>query len=288
MKRITFYGTLVITALLALVITGNCQAQEVAPNDPRLQKLYDAEAKRWEMWVGADKKRRAEMVAEPVFRWQNMSRDNGQTGAMYVWVDGGRPVVIGGVFSNAIGSDKRYVMHEFHALGPDRLFPDLRQSKNQWRPDNGIAMPRLPDSPEVESTAARVTLQLRTIGRDFAANSVDDTKKRWELRLLPKPLYRYEKPQGNIVDGALIAFVSDAGTDPEIILMLEAREELGQKAWYYRAVRLSISDLYVDYKGQRVWSSLREELNASYSNKDKTYFLCRDLAPDELPNPILK
>src|SRR5262249_48595610 len=140
----------------------------------------------------------------------------------------------------------------------------------------------LPDSPEVEATFAKRTLQLRSLARDFAATATDNVQQRWELRLLPRPLYRYDKPQGDVIDGALLAFVSDAGIDPEIILILEAQREDGRTKWHYRPVRLSISDLYVDYKGARVWSSLRDP-NGGIDNKDNTYGLIRDRLVDEVP-----
>ena len=255
----------------------------IPQNDQRLQKLYQDEAKRWEMWIGPDQKRKAEIVAEPVFRWQNLSRANGQSGAMFVWVDGGRPVVIGGVFSNPEGS-RRVVMHEFHALGPERLFPVFRDSESKWLPGAGVSLLPLPDSPKVEESFGKRTLQLRAISRDCTAHSTDNQKQRWELRLLPKPLYRYDKPQGDVIDGALLAFVSDAGTDPEVILILEARrDDSAGTAWHYRTVRLSIADLYVDHKGQRVWTSLRDDPNGAFGNKDNTYGLVRDRLIDEEP-----
>ncbi|HVW00987.1 MAG TPA: hypothetical protein VHB77_11630, partial [Planctomycetaceae bacterium] len=154
----------------------------------------------------------------------------------------------------------------------------------RWTPQAGITREPLPDSPKVEETFSKRTLQLRSIGRDFSANSKDPEQRRWELRLLPKPLYRYEKPQGDVIDGALLALVSDAGTDPEVILILEAqRNSVGETAWYYRPIRMSISDLNVDYKGNRVWTSLRDDPEALLSNKDETYFILRDRMIDELP-----
>ena len=285
MKRIIRRCSLIFSATMiaAMAMHVASRADDIPQNDPRLQKLYQDEAKRWDMWVGSDHKRKAEIVSEPVFRWQNLSRANGQSGAMFVWVFEGRPVVIGGVFSNPAGNNRRDIMHEFHALGPDRLFPNFRESASKWLPSAGVTLLPLPDSPKVEATPAKRMLQLRAIARDFTANSTDNEKQRWDLRLLPKPLYRYEKPQGNVIDGALLALVSDAGTDPEIILILEARKEDDRTAWYYRTVRLSISDLYVDYKGSRVWTSLREDPHGKFGNADNTYGLIQDRAIDELP-----
>jgi hypothetical protein len=280
---------LTIIAVVCLMYSDVCQSDDPAPQQPdsRLQELYQLDAKRWDMWVSPDQTRKAELVIEPVFRWQNLSRANGQSGAMFVWVDGGRPVVIGGVFSNP-ENKRRVVMHEFHALGPDRLFPVFRESDSKWLPGAGVKLHTLPGSRKVDDTFAKRTLQLRAIARDFTANSTDNEKHRWELRLLPKPLFRYDKPQGDVIDGALLAFVSDAGTDPEIILILEARKVQDRTEWYYRTVRLSISDLYVDYKGERVWTSLRDDPEGMFGNKDNTYGLVRDRLIDELPPTNMK
>ena len=278
------FATVTSGLLWMAAARGHAEERDVSQNDPRLQTLYQQEAKRWEMWIGPDHKRKATIIDEPVFRWQNLSRANGQSGAMFVWLDGGRPVVIGGVFSNPAGNNRRDIMHEFHAIGPDRLFPNFTDSDSKWLPGAGLTLHPLPESPNVEETFGKRTLQLRAITRDFTANSNDDEKQRWELRLLPKPLYRYEKPQGDVIDGALFAFVSDAGTDPEIILILEARTEQERTAWHYRAVRLSISDLYVNHKGKCVWTSLRNDPNGPFGNKDNTYGLIRDRAINELPS----
>jgi hypothetical protein len=272
-----------LLVLVAVSMHGWSDDREETRKDSRLQSLYQQDAQRWDMWIGPDRKRKAEIVAEPVFRWQNQSNATVQSGAMFVWLDAGRPVVIGGVFSNPEGA-QRVLMHEFHALGPDRLFPNFRESQSQWLPGAGVELLPLPDSPPVEESVAKRSLQLRAIARDFTANSTDNEKRRWELRLLPKPLYRYANPIGDIVDGALLAFVSDAGTDPEIILVLEARRDKPSgTSWYYRAVRLSISDLYLNHKGQRVWTSLRDDPIAPFGNKDNTYGLVRDRLVDELP-----
>ena len=57
----------------------------------------------------------------------------------------------------------------------------------------------------------------------------------WELRLLPKPLYRYESTDPEVLDGAVFALVSSAGTDPEIILLIEARKTPEGPRWVFGA-----------------------------------------------------
>jgi hypothetical protein len=112
--------------------------------------------------------------------------------------------------------------------------------------------------------------------------------ERWDLRLLPQPLYRYEKPEGDVVDGTLFAFVTSAGTDPEVVLALEARKAGESLAWHYRAIRFSDSNLYVQHSGKEVWTSIRDDRNQLHFNPDHTYRLLRDKAIDELPELVVE
>ena len=72
---------------------------------------------------------------------------------------------------------------------------------------------------------------MRSIAGGFAGRLLDARVERageeQALRLLPKPLYRYERPDGptSSSDGALFAFV--LGTDPEVFLLLEAADRPG-------------------------------------------------------------
>ena len=268
-----------------LVFVGAARGDEKPASekiDAKLLRLHRDEAKRWEMFVDPDRTREADFVSDPVYRWDNRSRANGQSGAMFVWTYAGRPVVLGGVFSNPeLG--RRVIMHEFHALGPERLFPRFKDSKQEWLPGAGVSTFPLPEGPAPEPTAARRALQMRDLARRFTAHTIDDGGTRWQLRLLSRPLYSYPKPEGEILDGALFAFVSDAGTDPEIVLVLEAIEEGEKATWRYRPVRFSISSLYVQYKEKEIWTSLRDDPTAPFGNPDNTYGLMRDRLVDELP-----
>ena len=45
------------------------------------------------------------------------------------------------------------------------------------------------------------------LARQFSAHFVDADDTRWELRLLPKPVYRYESTNPALLDGGMFAFV---------------------------------------------------------------------------------
>jgi hypothetical protein len=270
----------------ALLLTGIVVAAEqpaAEKTDDKLLALHRDEAKRWEIFVDADRTKKAAFVSEPVYRWTNAARAGGQIGAMFVWTFGGRPVALGGVFSNP-EAGRRVVMHELHALGPLRLFPHLEDSQQQWHPGAGVPLFPLPDAPPPATTATRRLLQMRELAREFTAHTVDNLGVRWQLRLLARPLFRYETGGSDLIDGALFAFVSDAGTDPEIVLVLEAVKEGTKQTWHYRTVRLSVSGLFVQFKGKEIWKSQRDGSDGSFDNPDNTYGLIRDRLIDEFPS----
>lgn len=66
----------------------------------RLQQLHLAEAKRWRMYLDAERKTQAALVSKPVYLWTNPIRSGGQNGAVYVWTWQGRAVVTNKTSSN--------------------------------------------------------------------------------------------------------------------------------------------------------------------------------------------
>jgi len=248
----------------------------------RLQSLHLEEAKKWQMFMDEGRQTKATLVEKPAYVWTNPTRSGGQNGAVYVWTHRGRPVVVGSIFSHP-EQGHRMVCHEFHSLADGTLLPERGPDDQTWQPKAPVPLLSLPDAPVPESSAARRLIQMRSLAREFTAHSIDYQQERWQLRLLGQPLYRYDKPEGDVVDGTLFAFVTSAGTDPEVIVVLETRK-IGQSlAWYYRAIRFSDSNLYVQHSGKEVWSSVRDDQNQLHFNPDHTYRLLRDKAIEELP-----
>jgi hypothetical protein len=102
---------------------------------------------------------------------------------------------------------------------------------------------------------------MRRLAKEFGGHEVDRDGKRWELRLLPTPLYRYPSAKTGVVDGALFALMSSAGTDPEVLLVIEAKEANGKMRWEYACGRFSDWELRVLRKDKEVWSSVPSEKN---------------------------
>ena len=114
---------------------------------------------------------------------------------------------------------------------------------------------------------------MRRLAQEFTGFSVDRDAKRWELRLLPTPLYRYPAAKTGVVDGALFALVSTAGTDPEVLLLLEAKAIDGKMRWEFALGRFSDWELRVHRKDKEVFSSVLNETNSFFHDPQHLYRL---------------
>jgi hypothetical protein len=130
---------------------------------------------------------------------------------------------------------------------------------NEWKPQAGLARSELPAAGAPAATPGARLLQMKRLAQEFTGHEVDQDGKRWDLRLLPAPLYRYPAAKSGVIDGAIFTLVSNAGTDPEVLLLLEAREEGGKTRWEYACGRFSDRNLYVQRKEKEIWTSVRSE-----------------------------
>lgn len=260
---------------------------KVATLEERLQAVNLEEAQKWEMWLDVTQQLKAELVEKPVYLWTNPTKNGGQYGSVFIWMHAGRPAIVGSIFAHPLKGGRR-MTHEFHSLASSKLAATCGDPEggDLWTPTAGVALQPLPDAPQPESTPGKRLIQMRTLGRQFGGHTVDWRKERWELRLLTQPIYRYEEPRGELIDGALLALVTDAGTDPEVLLLLEARED----GWHYALLRFSDSSLYVTRQDKEIWTAVRGvDGQQQLTNADRTYqvFAKRiiDLQPQEVKTP---
>ena len=171
----------------------------------------------------------------------------------------------------------RQIIHELHALDAEKLIvTGAKGSLNEWKPESGLARKELTGAPAPAATPAARLLQMRRLAQEFSGYTVDPEKKRWELRLLPAPLYRYPVAKAGAIDGALFTLVSTAGTDPEVLLLIEAREVDGKSRWEYACGRFSDRDLHVQRNDKDVWSMVRSETNTFNNDPQHLYRVYAD------------
>jgi hypothetical protein len=179
------------------------------------------------------------LLPDPVFRHSQPVRGD-DIGAVWLWVDeNGRPAAVGTVFAysgGAGGDGYRQVAHEFHSLSDEPIVATWRDKK-QWSPNKpGLEWKPIPGAPKPADSEAQRLWQMREFARQFQGHEADPRGGRWELRLVPKPVYRYElKKTEAVQDGALFVFCQ--GTDPEIFLGIEARRTQAGYQWHYSRCR---------------------------------------------------
>lgn len=264
--------------LSILVAVGIAQKPSVKEKDEDTgwQRVFRQMAEEYRLGPAEEGEATYELHTAPVLRWNQPVR-GGDDGAVFVWQRNGRPEIIGTIFAWPHADGYRVVVHEMHSLSSIPLAGKY-QGQPIWKIDKpSVEMKAIPEAPAPsKSEAARLT-QMRALARDFSARSIDRQESEWELRLLAQPLYRYDiKKPGDVLDGALFAFAQ--GTDPEVILILEARREKEEFLWEYGLGRFSDLKLHVKLKNKEVWSVS----NSKFNQSTEPYF-ARDVAKLKSP-----
>jgi hypothetical protein len=238
----------------------------LAADDPvdglakKMFPIYLKEAAEYSLAVESAPRKELEFRKEPVFEWTNPIRSSLQQGVIFLWLRDGRPAAAGCIFSQQDSKlPGRRIMHEFHALDSEKLLVSRPKALNEWKPQAGLARKELLDAGTPAATAGARLLQMRRLAQEFSGHETTEEGKRDELHVLPAPLYRYPAARSGVVDGALFTLVSTDGTDPEVWLLIEARQEDGKTRWEYACCRFSNRDLYVQRKDKEVWSSVRSK-----------------------------
>ena len=245
----------------SLILTAGLLLHADKPDDglaKQMLPIYVKEISEYVMAVESDPTKKLELKKEPVFEWSNPVGQGLHQGVIFLWLRDGRPAALGGIFSHPVpGWKGRKVLHELLALDSDRLSVRRPSSAlNEWKPQAGLARKEIPDAGTPAATRGARLVQMRRLAQQFTGQSTDNERERWELRLLPTPLYRYPGARSGVIDGALFALTSGAGTDPEVLLLIEARQEDGKTRWEYACGRFGIVSMYVQHKGKQVWSSI--------------------------------
>jgi hypothetical protein len=214
-----------------------------------LDELKQAAAS-YRIAMDSDQRENAILVPEPVLHWSNPLRQT-SNGAVFIWVADGRPEVVASLYRYTFGG-KMIEDHEFQSLATIGLTA-TRNGQTVWAPRiAGVSLIPIPGAARPAPTSAERLRQMQALAREFHA-FFDTADNKSELRLLPKPLYRYETKNPSLRDGALFAFV--VTTDPEVLLTIEARPIGGELVWHYGFARMSMVNLRAQHKGQTVWNA---------------------------------
>jgi hypothetical protein len=188
---------------------------------------------------------------EPVLKWSNPERGR-IYGHVFLWTANGRPEAIASLYKWY--HPFTHSSHEFQSLSTGGLSA-TREGAAAWNvAEPGVAMQPLADVPPPGDAAPERLRQMRAAAKLFRAEATNREGEIFPLRLLSQPIYRYDKPSGELIDGALFAFVQ--ATDPEVLLLIEVRrDEQGAAVWRYGLARLNSIEMRVYRDEKQVWTA---------------------------------
>jgi hypothetical protein len=233
-----------------------------------LHELYLRDASEYEFLLDSEKKEKLELRREPVMRYTgDFDRSHGE---VYVWTYQGRAELLGCIFSQPVDDRQRRIMHEFHSLALEPLVAG-RPGASGWQAKQpGITLEVIPNAPTPARSEAGRLAQMRELARRFGAHMARQDSQLDEPRLLPQPLYRYE-PAGEgspVVDGAVFAYVWTVSTDPEVVLVLEARRNDGDVHWEFALARLTSRGAWATYQKREIWRVAATKYNSPGMKSD--------------------
>jgi hypothetical protein len=248
--------TAVILLAAAAIIAPAAHAQEASADPDRLldawMALYQERAESLDMRVAGDPERRLELQKSALLRYTNPVRNVQQHGAVYVWTIDGRPSVVGSIWSaiDRMQPQLRRLNFEWHSLSADDITAERNGSLLWTSGDPGVDWQALREFDPVAASRPLRLVQMRRIARLLTARIETGES---ELRLMDQPIYRYPEVVPGVEDGAVFAFVM--GTDPELLVLLEATASDGDNArWRAACARFSNGPMQVSLKDREFWA----------------------------------
>ena len=251
---------------LFLCLLTQSPATPKADADPAPIEMFKQEAADYSIRLEDRSWSKLTVDPKPLLHWSNPAR-TAEDGAVFVWLSDGRPEVIGTMFTYKIETVRR--KHEFHSLCTHPLAAEYK-GKLAWKPRQaGVKFLPIPSAPAPAESSRQRQVQVKALSREFSATMKSIEGESSELRLLPQPLYRYEPKGGEVLDGSLFSFA--LGTDPEVLLLIEARREKDVWVWKYAFARFNYADLSASYKGEQVWHVDPDPEQAGHNIGDRTH-----------------
>jgi hypothetical protein len=218
---------------------------------------------------------KSELIPEPIYRWDDPARLFSD-GTIWAFGKSGRPDAL---LCLSLEKDHRGQLkwiHELTSLSSGPVAASSRHASGSWiwnPKEPGIVLQAIPKAVVPADDPGKRLRQMRETARRFKAwESLDpsrnDPSDRFELRLLPQPVLRYQSPKDGLVDGAIFLLVY--GRNPEVALLIEARrEENGEPAWCYGLARIGAARLHIKLDDREV-ADLPKPIVAGWRNP---YFL---------------
>ncbi len=193
-----------------------------------------------------------QFVRAPLFRYSDQLR-NIEDAGLWIWTRDGRPAAVLKVERYVPGVLPSPWVYCFTSVSSEKIVAEWDGLTTFQSTKPGVEWKPLADAPAVsESRAIRLT-QMREIARRFSAELIGkpDGSNRRQMRLIPRPLFRYAEGLTDGGDGAVFGF-SGTGTNPDLLLLLDFSQNDG---WRFGFSGMTAEGLAVSIKDQPVWEA---------------------------------
>ncbi len=226
-----------------------------------------------------------QLQPEPILRWSNPTA-GAVYGDIFLYTHRGRPAAAVSYYRWLTPNWGSTI--EVCALHPEPFVGQV-DGVRFWKPQSSaLKFTSLSDAETPAANPGTRLVQLRRMANAFRAQLVDtragDTGVQRTLRRLTQPVYRYASPTADAeyIDGAVFAFVE--GTDPELLLLIEAVPAQSKSVWQFGIARMNRDQIQVLRGDTVVWEAdyladPNEQTEASYT----TFSAEKPLKP--IPNP---
>lgn len=252
MKSLLSVGvTFVLAAMVGIAVSG-----EKTDDDPRAAQLNRMKriAEKFEVHAALEATPvEAKLMSNPLLKYSDSTRRNHES-TLWLWTERELPLALMAVEFYPNSSQGPRWLFEIVSLSNSTIGV-ARGGDWKWQAKQpGVIRKPVPgDLTPAEKPALRLS-QARQIRQRFAAHEKEGTDGRLELRALTTPLYRYADEQTGVIDGAIFAFAN--GTNPEVLLLLEARHDVAtkQSIWTYGFAQMTGAEVYASLDEREVWS----------------------------------
>ncbi len=256
-KQILFFPMLMIMPMICFGQAATSKSTDASSADLQaakvvspLRKLIDETLTKVELVMSDEPTKPLTRVVGSI--WANNARGS-ESGMTIFYVANGRPEVVCSIYPW-----QENLIQEFDSLSREKPIARV-DGRAVWTPEKpGVQLQKVLDADPPHDTPEKRNLQLRVLSRRFTSTMLgwkEDKTDREELRLQPRPLFRYETKRKDILDGAVFAFTQ--GTDPETLLIIEAVAKGDLYEWQYAFVRNTSGELESRHDGKVVWHADR-------------------------------
>lgn len=190
--------------------------------------------------------REVERVPEPIFTFSESTRESGHLGTLWVWGVKGRPVAL-------LSQSKSFgePVWGFELAAMSEGVSVVMHDGWKWSPESSLTMLPLKDAPPPADSEAKRLVQMKNLVRQFALTE-QYSGETFELRLLPRPIYRYQDADAGLIDGALFNFAH--GTNPEAVAVIECQKRGPAATWSYGFLPIAGAGVEAKLDGKTVWT----------------------------------